>query len=226
QEHCRCHRRVRVGAPASDPDDLGGDDCRCRAAGRGRRPGFGQPRGNRRGGDLRCRLLDIVVVVRGALVLHAAGAVHALARCTGTQDRQARCGNAGGWRACLMAALPRIESEGFVLRPWQAADLDSLVLHANDEAVSRTVSDRFPFPYTKQDAEEFLHEPAKPPAIVLAIEIDGVAVGGIDVRPGVAEFRVGAEIGYWLARRYWGSGIMSRAVACWCRYLFAEHGFE
>lgn len=125
-----------------------------------------------------------------------------------------------------MAALPRIEDEGFVLRPWQAADLDSLVLHANDEAVSRTVSDRFPFPYTKQDAEEFLHEPAKPPAIVLAIEIDGVAVGGIDVRPGAAEFRIGGEIGYWLARRYWGRGIMSRVVACWCRYLFAEHGFE
>ena len=122
--------------------------------------------------------------------------------------------------------LPRIQGEGFVLRPWQAEDLESLVLHANDEQVSRTVSDRFPFPYTTSDAELFLRQPDKPPAIVLAIEIDGAAVGGIDVRPGVAELRIGAEIGYWLARPYWGRGNMSRIVTHWCRYLFVEHGFE
>lgn len=122
--------------------------------------------------------------------------------------------------------LPRIEGEGFVLRPWQVGDLDSLVLHANDESVSRTVSDRFPFPYTRRDAEKFLREPAKPPTIVLAIEIDGAAVGGIDVRPGAAEFRIGGEIGYWLARRYWGQGAMSRVVRCWCDHLFSHYGFE
>ena len=120
----------------------------------------------------------------------------------------------------------RIEGDGFVLRPWQAEDLESLVSHANDESISRTISDRFPFPYTSADAEIFLREPGKPPAIVLAIEIDGAAVGGIDVRPGAAELRIGAEIGYWLARSYWGRGNMSRIVTHWCRYLFAEYGFE
>lgn len=119
-----------------------------------------------------------------------------------------------------------IEGDGFVLRPWQAEDLESLVLHANDESVSRTVSDRFPFPYTKQDAEIFLAEPAKSPVIVLAIEIDGQAVGGIDVRPGAAELRIGGEIGYWLARRHSGQGRMTRIVTCWCDYLFSNHGFE
>ena len=93
-----------------------------------------------------------------------------------------------------MTTVPlRIEGDGFVLRPWQAEDLESLVLHANDESISRTISDRFPFPYTTADAEMFLREPGKPPAIVLAIEIEGVAVGGIDVRPGAAELRIGAD---------------------------------
>ena len=126
----------------------------------------------------------------------------------------------------MTTAPPRLEGDGFVLREWSAQDLDSLVLHANDESISRSVSDRFPFPYTKADAEAFLCRPAKPPVIVLAIEIDGVAVGGIDMRPGVAEHRVGAEIGYWLARRHWGCGIMSRVVTRWCTHLFSEHGFE
>lgn len=126
----------------------------------------------------------------------------------------------------MTAALPRIEGDGFVLRPWQAEDLESLVLHANDESISRSVSDRFPFPYSKRDAEAFLAEPATPPTIVLAVEIDGAAVGGIDVRPGAAELRIGAEIGYWLSRQYWGCGIMSRVVTCWCAYLFSHYGFE
>ncbi len=126
----------------------------------------------------------------------------------------------------MIAALPRIEGDGFVLRPWRAEDLASLVLHANDEPVSRSVSDRFPFPYTMADAEAFLAEPARPPMIVLAIEVDGVAVGGIDVRPGAAELRIGGEIGYWLGRRYWGCGIMSRVVTCWCAYLFSHYGYE
>lgn len=48
----------------------------------------------------------------------------------------------------MTTALPRIEGEGFVLRPWQAGDLELVVLHADDESVSRAVSNRFPFPYS------------------------------------------------------------------------------
>ena len=43
-------------------------------------------------------------------------------------------------------AEPRIEGEGFVLRPWRAQDLESLVRHANDERVPLGLSDRFPHP--------------------------------------------------------------------------------
>src|SRR3546814_8246932 len=39
------------------------------------------------------------------------------------------------------------------LRAWRADDLDSLLLHADDEQVSRGTSDRFPFPYTRADGE-------------------------------------------------------------------------
>ncbi len=67
-----------------------------------------------------------------------------------------------------------LQGDGFVLRPWRADDLQALVRHANDDQVSRGVSDRFPFPYTRQDGEQFLagkvidlHDP------VFAIEIDG-----------------------------------------------------
>ena len=37
------------------------------------------------------------------------------------------------------------------LRPWQPGDVDTLVAHANDAAVSRGLSTRFPYPYTRAE---------------------------------------------------------------------------
>ncbi len=99
-------------------------------------------------------------------------------------------------------AEPAIRGEGFVLRPWRMQDLDDLLTHANDEAVSRGLSDRFPFPYTREDGERFLSrrvvDLSEP---VLAIEIDNEACGGIGARPGQGERAKSAELGYWLGAR-------------------------
>jgi len=121
---------------------------------------------------------------------------------------------------------PVVQGEGFILRCWAGGDRDSLVRHANDESVSRGLSDRFPFPYTRDDANNFLAHPAEPPSLVLAIEIDGEAVGGIGMRPGEDTLRIGSQLGYWLGRQYWGRGFMSRILPCWCEYVFASYGFE
>ena len=116
-----------------------------------------------------------------------------------------------------------LQGDGFVLRPWRADDLEVLVRHANDEQVSRGVSDRFPFPYTRQDGEQFLagkvidfHDP------VFAIEIDGEACGGIGAHPGHGERALTAEFGYWLGRRYWGHGTMTRVVAAYAPWVMQE----
>src|SRR3546814_7712076 len=60
------------------------------------------------------------------------------------------------------------------LRAWRADDLDSLLLHADGEQVSRGTSDRFPFPYTRADGEAFLAgHVVDLDAPVFAIEIAG-----------------------------------------------------
>lgn len=108
-----------------------------------------------------------------------------------------------------------IEGDGFVLRPWRVQDLESLVRHANDEQVSRAVSDRFPYPYTREDGVAFLSGKVEDLSSqpVFAIEIDGEACGGIRARPGAGERACGAEFGYWLGRDHWGRGVMTRVVA-------------
>ena len=117
-------------------------------------------------------------------------------------------------------AETRLQGDGFVLRPWRATDLDSLVRHADDVQVSRGVSDRFPSPYRRDDGEAFLA--GKVIALsdpVFAIEIDGEACGGIAVRPHAGERAHGAELGYWLGRQHWGRGHMTRVVAAYLGWV-------
>ena len=116
-----------------------------------------------------------------------------------------------------------IQGEGFLLRRWRESDLDALVRHADDEQVSRGVSDRFPFPYTRQDGENFLSgrviDLSDP---VFAIEIDGEACGGIGAHAGEGERVHSAEFGYWLGRRHWSKGTMTRAVALFAPWVMRE----
>lgn len=126
----------------------------------------------------------------------------------------------------MSAALGPIAGDGFLLRPWRPDDAGDLVRHANDEQVSRSLSDRFPFPYTEADAQAFLGAPPKLPALVMAIEVDGSAVGGIGLNPGEDLQRIGAQLGYWLGRPFWGRGLMSRIVPQWCRHAFSRFGYE
>lgn len=116
--------------------------------------------------------------------------------------------------------MPSLHGDGFVLRPWRRDDLDALLVHANDAAVSRGLRDRFPYPYTRADGEAFLAGRVLPPGtLALAIEIDGQACGGIGAQQGTAERRHSAELGYWLGQAYWGRGLMTRAVGVFVPWL-------
>ena len=112
-----------------------------------------------------------------------------------------------------------------MLRSWRARDLDALVLHANDEAVSSGLSDRFPFPYTRQDGEDFLAgrivDLSEP---VFAIEIDCQACGGIGLRVGTGERSRSAELGYWLGQSLRGQGNMTRIVDAFVPWAMHELG--
>lgn len=109
----------------------------------------------------------------------------------------------------------------FLLRKWTEDDLDSLVKHANNFNIAKFLTNQFPYPYTRQDGENYLSFASKEnPTQLFAIEINGDAVGSIGLFPQSDIHAKNAEMGYWLSEDYWGQGIMTQAIRELVRYGF------
>ncbi len=109
------------------------------------------------------------------------------------------------------------------VRDWRKSDAESLMRHANNINVAQHLRDRFPHPYTEQDARAFLkHATASDDPTNLAIEVDGEAVGAIGYVPGRDVERFSAEIGYWLGETMWGRGIVTDALVVLTEHAFAR----
>jgi [ribosomal protein S5]-alanine N-acetyltransferase len=122
-----------------------------------------------------------------------------------------------------------VVSDQVHLSGFRASDKDALVGHLNDRDIyDRTL--RIPFPYTEADADEWLALYAKTAQqqgrpVHFAIRFaDGALIGGC----GFGGLQVGksqrAEVGYWLAKPFWGRGIMTAVVQRVCRNAFEEFG--
>ncbi len=99
------------------------------------------------------------------------------------------------------------------LRPWREDDVPELVRLADDRLVWQQLRDAFPHPYTAEAGRGWVAPAtARPPATHFAVVCGGVLVGGAGYLPGQDVERVGAEVGYWIGRPYWGRGLATAAV--------------
>lgn len=112
----------------------------------------------------------------------------------------------------------------FILRPWQTDDLESLVENANNPNIARFMTDAFPHPYTAESGRSFLAFATQGnPIHIFAIEVDGKAAGGIGIHPQSDIMRKNAELGYWLGEKYWGRGIITRAIPEMLAFAFKTY---
>lgn len=109
----------------------------------------------------------------------------------------------------------------FILRKWDIKDVASLLKYANNPKIAANLTDQFPHPYKKENADAFVAMAAKNnPVNIFAIEINGEAAGGIGLHFQTDIYRKNAELGYWIAEPYWGKGIMTKAVSRMVDYGF------
>ncbi len=106
-----------------------------------------------------------------------------------------------------------------------SGDRDALVEHLNDRQIYDATL-RIPYPYSKSDADRFLRQVAESKAHIgqplhFGIrQLDQQLIGGC----GFGDLTCGhrAEIGYWLARPYWGQGIMTDVVRAACEFASTQ----
>ena len=110
------------------------------------------------------------------------------------------------------------------MRSWEWRDRDALMRHANNRKIWINLRDHFPYPYTDEDARDWLASIVRrEPENNFAIDVAGEAVGGIGftVQPDVG--RRSAEIGYWLGEKFWGRGIATDALIAMTDHAFANY---
>jgi len=108
-----------------------------------------------------------------------------------------------------------------VIRDWRVEDAPALARHANNRRIWLMVRDRFPSPYTIEDAEHWVRHCVRAlPATDFAIEVDGEASGGIGVVLCDDVERISAELGFWLGETVWGRGVMTDAVSAFVPWAF------
>jgi len=110
-----------------------------------------------------------------------------------------------------------------VLRPYEESMVDALVAAANDDLIERYMSDRFPFPYTTGDAQQWMEiATAHDPPMHYAVFVDGILSGGVGGHAFSGEEFGVVELGWWLNPAYWRSGITTAAVATLVDELFSR----
>lgn len=120
-----------------------------------------------------------------------------------------------------------IRTDRLVLRPFRVGDETDLVAAANTREVWLHLRDRFPHPYTREDAEVWIgHARADAPPTNLAITVDDRVIGGLGLERNGDVTRFTAELGYWIGVAHWGRGYASEAVGGFVDYAFATFPLE
>jgi [ribosomal protein S5]-alanine N-acetyltransferase len=114
---------------------------------------------------------------------------------------------------------PTLDTARLTLRPYTEDDIAELVPLIGTREVAATTL-RIAFPYTEQDAVQFIAGTQSAGKIWLAVTLrsDGRQIGGIGLR--VEEQHLHAELGYWLGAAYWGKGYATEAAREMLRYGF------
>ncbi len=99
------------------------------------------------------------------------------------------------------------------IRNWETSDAERLAKIANNFAIAKWLTNKYPYPYSLDDAKAFIAfaNEAETPN-VFAITLYDQVIGAIGIHPQDDIWSKNAELGYWIAEDYWGQGIATLAI--------------
>ena len=113
-------------------------------------------------------------------------------------------------------------SENIRLRRPDETDEEPMAGFCNNIKIWNNVRDLMPFPYSREDAADFIRMcQAESPTVTFAIEYEGKFSGCIGLKIQSDIYRLSAELGYWVGETFWCRGIATRAVE-----LITDYGFR
>ena len=105
------------------------------------------------------------------------------------------------------------------IRELRINDKSALAENLNNPKVLNNLRDGLPYPYTEQDAEDFITamlSANKNSTYAFAITLDDEVIGSIGVfRRDNIHYRT-AEMGYYIGEPYWGNGYMTNIIKQCC----------
>ena len=111
------------------------------------------------------------------------------------------------------------------IRKWKIEDAEQLKNAINNEKILDNLRDGIPYPYTIENAQEFITQTLNAPKdsqYSWAILVDNKVIGSVGVfRKDNIHYQT-AEIGYYIAEEYWGNGIMTKVITEVCNYIFND----
>lgn len=111
------------------------------------------------------------------------------------------------------------------IREWRLEDKNDLATMLNNKNILNNLRDGLPYPYTINDAEEYITamlSADKTKTFAFAIVVNDIVVGSIGVFRCDNIHSLTAEMGYYIGEPYWGKGLGTSAVKQICKFIF-EH---
>ena len=122
-----------------------------------------------------------------------------------------------------------LKTERLILRPWKQEDLDDFFAYASVDGVGQMAGWS---PHRNKDDSQMILDSFISKKRTFALEYQGKVIGSLGIEeydeekfPELEDKKC-REIGYVLAKDYWGRGLMPEAVKEAIRYLFEEVGLD
>ena len=124
--------------------------------------------------------------------------------------------------------IEKMETKSILLRPWLDSDAETLFKYASDPEVEPRAG--WPPHKSVEESREIIRTVFSAEGMWAVIwKESGEAIGCVGYLPAAASnLKIAedqAEVGYWIARPYWGKGICTEALRLVIDYCFNEKGF-